>query len=234
LRFAVAGAVAIAVLSPVVANLDWSSTPNLVREYLASRRDSAHGSFAFFPCAAYLGFGLAAGAVVRRAAAERMERMMQWSALIGITLVFVSQYFSNLPYSVYAKSNFWLDNPTLVLIRTGISLILLAGSYLWTEFAAGPGWSWVECLGKNSLMVYWVHVMLVYGSWVSPIKRTLAPTMAALATVVVILMMVALSVLWLQWKARRSLRVAALSQTAGNSQSSKGRTVLWPSRRKLG
>jgi len=229
LRFAVAAATAIAGLAPLVANLDWGSTPSLVREYLAAGGNSGRGRFAFFPCAAYLGFGIAAGAIVRRAAAERMERLMQWSVLIGFTLVFVAQYFSNIPYSIYTKSNFWSDNPTLVFIRTGISLLLLAGSYLWTEFAAGSRWSWMQCLGKNSLMVYWVHVMLVYGTWVRPIKRTLSVPLAALATVVVILMMIALSALWLWWKARRSLRLAA-----GNPQLRKGWTIPWQPRRKLG
>ena len=166
---------------------------------------------------------------VRRAAAERMERLMQWSVLIGFTVVFVAQYFSNIPYSIYPKSNFWSDSPALIFIRTGISLLLLAGSYLWTEFAAGPRWSWMQCVGKNSLMVYWVHVMLVYGTWVKPIKRTLSVPLAVLATVVVILMMIALSVLWLGWKARR-----ALSLAAGNSQSRKGWTIPWQPRRKLG
>ena len=229
LRFAVAGAALIAGLAPLVANLDWGSTPSLVREYLAAGTNSGRGRFAFFPCAAYLGFGIAAGATVRRAAAERMERVMQWSVLIGFTLVFVAQYFSNIPYSIYPKSNFWSDSPALIFIRTGISLLLLAGSYLWTEFAAGPRWSWMQCVGKNSLMVYWVHVMLVYGTWVNPIKRKLSVPLAALATVIVILMMIALSALWLRWKARR-----ALSLAAGNSQSRKGWTIPWQPRRKLG
>jgi fucose 4-O-acetylase-like acetyltransferase len=149
--------------------------------------------------------------------------------LIGFTVVFSAQYFSNIPYSIYTKSNFWTDNPTLVFIRTGISLLLLAGSYLWTEFGAGAGWSWMQCLGKNSLMVYWVHVMLVYGTWVRPIKRTLSVPLAVLATVVVTLMMIALSALWLRWKARR-----ALSLAAGNSQLRKGWTIPWQQRRKLG
>jgi uncharacterized membrane protein len=229
LRFAVAGAALIAALAPLVANLDWGSTPGIVHEYLAAGNNSGRGRFAFFPCAAYLGFGIAAGAIVRRAAAERMERVMQWSVLIGFTLVFVAQYFSNIPYSIYPKSNFWSDSPALIFIRTGISLLLLAGSYLWTEFAAGPRWSWMQCLGKNSLMVYWVHVMLVYGTWVNAIKRTLSVPMAVLATLIVILMMIVLSVLWLGWKARR-----ALSLAAGNSQSRKGWTRPWQPRRKLG
>jgi uncharacterized membrane protein/uncharacterized protein YhhL (DUF1145 family) len=229
LRFAVAAATAIAGLSPFMANLDWSGMPTLLHEYLAAGTAAARGRFSFFPCAAYLGFGMAAGFIVRRAAAERIERVMQWSVLVGFTGIFVAQYLSNVPYSIYAKSNFWTDNPTLIFIRTGIALLMLAGSYVWTEFVAAPGFSWIECLGKNSLMVYWVHVMLVYGNWVRPIKRTLSIPLAVLATAIVILMMVALSVLWLRWKARR-----ALTTSASNSPASKGWTMPFQPRRKLG
>ena len=36
---------------------------------------------------------------------------MQWAALLGIGLIFGAQYFSNLPYSFYAKSDFWVNSP---------------------------------------------------------------------------------------------------------------------------
>ena len=210
--FALAGALAIAGLAPLVANLHWGSTPALLREYLAP--GAGRGRFAFFPCASYLGFGLAAGIVVRRAAAEQIERLMQWGVLIGFALIFSAQYFSNIPYSIYPQSNFWSDNPTLILIRVGISLLMLAASYLWTEFCVAPGWSWMQSLGRNSLMVYWVHVMLVYGTWVQSIKRSLSIPLTALATIIVILMMLALSEIWLRWKARRRVKpAAALSQS---------------------
>ena len=83
--------------------------------------------------------------------------------------------------------------------------MLMAGAYLWTEYCVGPGWSWMQAMGKNSLMVYWVHVMIVYGSLVQPIKRTFSIPQAALATVIVTLMMVALSALWLAWKGRKAV-----------------------------
>jgi len=210
-RFAVAGSLAIACLAPLAANLNWGSTPAIVRDYLAA--GGPRGHFAFFPCAAYVGFGLAAGTLVRRAAEGRMERLMQWCVLIGLALIFCGQYFSNIPYSIYTKSSFWSDSPALILIRVGISLLILAGAYLWTEFCFPAGWSWMQCLGKNSLMVYWVHVMLVYGTWVNSIKRGLSIPLAALATVCVTAMMIALTVLWLGFKARRTARLKARAVT---------------------
>jgi uncharacterized membrane protein len=211
-RAAVIGALAIACLAPLAANLDWSYTPTLIHEYVAPGGQRGH--FAFFPCAAYVGFGLAAGTLVRRAAQGQLERLMQWSVLIALALIFGGQYFSNLPYSVYAKSSFWTDSPALILIRVGISLLILAGSYLWTEFCFPKGWSWMQVLGKNSLMVYWIHVMLVYGTWVKPIKRSLSIPLTAGATALVTAMMLLLSVLWLAHKSRRAARLKAIPATA--------------------
>jgi peptidoglycan/LPS O-acetylase OafA/YrhL len=200
-RFAAVAGLAIAVASPWVDNLPWRGVSQLVHEYLAP--GFGRGRFPFFPCASYLAFGLAAGVVVKSAAAERMDRLMQWSVLLGFGMVFTAQYFSNLPFSLYPHSNFWTDSPALISIRTGICLMMMAGAYIWTEYAARPAWSWMDTLGKNSLMVYWVHVLLVYGWLVKPVKRKLDFPQAVLATAIVTALMVALSVAWLRWKARR-------------------------------
>jgi uncharacterized membrane protein len=214
-HFAAAVGLAIAAASPLMANLDWSGVPSLVHEYLAP--GLGRGRFAFFPYASYVAFGLATGTVVKRIDADRMERLMQWSVLIGFALVFAAQYFSNLPYSIYPKSNFWTDSPALILIRVGICLLAMAGAYLWTEYCAAPRWSWMQTLGKTSLLVYWVHVMMVYGTWANPIKRTMNGWQAALATLAVTALMVGLAALRLRftaWRADKRRSVAVLTPAA--------------------
>ena len=195
-------ALGIAAVSPLVANLNWEAVPKLVREYLEPGFERGH--FPFFPCASYLGFGMTAGAAVRLTDAARMDRLMQWSALVGGCFILAGQYVSNLPYPVYPKSNFWTDNPTLIFMRVGIALVILAGCYTWTTFCAGPGWSWMECLGKNSLMVYWVHLILVYGPATALFQKSLSIPATALSTLAVIGMMVALSALWIRFKQGRT------------------------------
>jgi uncharacterized membrane protein len=214
-RMAALAGLAIAALSPVIANLPWAGAPSLLQEYVAPVSGQGRGHFPFFPNAAYLGFGLAAGAIVKRTAEERFERLMQWSLLVGLALIFAAEYFSNIPYSLYPKSNFWTDSPALILIRTGISLVLMAGCYLWTEYCAAPGWSWMQTLGRNSLMVYWVHVMLIYGNLAYPFKQNLGIPATAFATAVVVLLMILLSVVWLRWKAQRAERWHLATSVAG-------------------
>jgi len=207
-RFGLAAGLGIAAAAPIVANLPWEGHPVLLRQYLAA--EPGVGRFAFFPCAAYVAFGLAAGTLVKTTDSERFERMMQWVVLAGLALVVIGQYFANMPYTLYTHSDFWADSPVLILIRAGISLLILSGGYLWTQYGAGAGWSWLQTLGRNSLMVYWVHVVLVYGDTLKRLKQssTIVETLAA--TLIVTLLMLVLSLGWMRWKARRA-------QTAANA-----------------
>ena len=80
--------------------------------------------FAFFPCAAYIGFGMAAGTIVKRAAAgalgtpdavvgaDRLRTGLQRPILLQHSRI-----------RIYTKSSFWTDSPALILIRVGISLL---------------------------------------------------------------------------------------------------------------
>ena len=212
-RYALLGAVAVAVAAPVMSALAWSGVPLWLRDYFVP--SPLRGRFPFFPCGAYIGFGLAVGAAVKRTAPERMDRLMQWSVLIGFALILGSRYVSDLPFSLYPSSDFWRDSPGLILIRVGIALLLLAGAYIWTEFGASRGWSWIQNFGKTSLLVYWVHIMLVYGTLTNSIRRALTVSQSALATVGVVVLMVVLAELRLRWQARRGERWRASTTVAG-------------------
>jgi uncharacterized membrane protein len=209
IRAVLAAAVAVAAVSPLVANLDWSAVPPLVQEYLAP--GFGRGHFPFFPCASYVGFGMAAGAAVRLAGSSQIDRLLEWAALFGGLFILAGQYVSNLPYAVYPKSNFWTDSPALIFIRVGIALVLLAGAYLWTAYIAGPGWSFMQCLGKHSLLVYWVHLMLVYGPVTAALHQALSIPAAVLAVAAMVALMVALSAGWGWWRNRRNLTPAGAS-----------------------
>jgi uncharacterized membrane protein len=220
IRLTIAGALAVAAAAPLMSGLVWTGVPLVVRNYLVPSPNT--GQFPFFPCAAYLGFGLAAGSLVKRTesapAGAGMDRLMQWLVLLGFGLIFSSEYFVSLPWSVYAKSDFWRNSPALILIRVGIISLMLAGAYLWTGLRAAPGWSWIESLGKTSLLVYWVHVTLVYGAVATPLKRALTPAGSALAAFGVTLLMVALSEVRLRSRARHLMRWRAATTVAGTAE----------------
>ena len=180
----------IAVLSPLVTQLDWTGVPWLVKAYLAPD----YNYFGFFPWAAYLAFGVGAGSMIRLLKREHYDRAMQWCALLGIAAILAARYFANLPFSIYAKSEFWLDSPAQVIIKLGVTLVILAMAYVWTQYAAAPGWSWVRQFGTTSLLVYWVHIELVYGRWLPWCKNNLDVGQTVLASIVLIVLMLLLAV----------------------------------------
>lgn len=189
-RICAASGLLIAGVSPLVTQINWSGAPTLVKAYLAPD----YNYFGFFPWAAYLAFGMSAGSLIRLLKHEDYDRAMQWAALLGIAMILTARYFANLPFSIYAKSEFWLDSPAQVLIKLGVTLVILAVAYAWTQYGAAPGWSWVRQFGTTSLLVYWVHIELVYGRWLPWCKNNLDAMQTAVASLILILLMLLLAV----------------------------------------
>jgi uncharacterized membrane protein len=187
--------VAIAAASPLVSALDWSRVHPVVKAYLAPD----YLSFSFFPWAAFLAFGMSAGSILRIMNRDSMERFAQWGALFGLGLITSAHYFSNIPYSLYSNSEFWLDSPALVFIKLGVILVMISFAWVWNEHVIGERWSWVRQLGTTSLLVYWVHTELVYGRWFWYWKESLSVAQTVAAATVVIALMVALSWIKTNW-----------------------------------
>jgi uncharacterized membrane protein len=187
---------AIAIASPLISMIDPNSLPLLARLYF--QPDANY--FSYFPWASFLAFGVGAGSILRLVTADHMHRVMQWSAIIGFGLVLGGQYLSNLPYSIYPSVDFWLNSPGLIFIKLGVILILAALAFLWTHHGGGQGFSWVRQLGTTSLLVYWVHIELVYGRWFGQWKDALTAAQCALISVLLIVVMVALSWVRTNWR----------------------------------
>jgi uncharacterized membrane protein len=199
---------AIAAASPLVSSIDWSWLPQGVSAYFVPN----YLYFAFFPWAAFIAFGISIGSALRLVKSDQMNRFMQWGTLLGFGLLLGGQYFSNVPYSIYPKSEFWLNSPGLIVMKLGVVILFLAFAFVWTEYAVGAAWSWLRQLGTTSLLVYWVHIELVYGRWFGAAKQSLGNVECAVWTVVVVLAMLGLSVVKTNWSTVRSaIRLPFLS-----------------------
>jgi uncharacterized membrane protein len=199
---------AIAILAPLVSAIDWGWLPPQISAYFVP----SFQYFAFFPWAAFIAFGLSIGSALRLAKPEHINRMMQWGTLAGLALILGGQYFSNLPYSLYPKSDFWLNSPGLIIIKLGVVMLFLAFTFVWTEYAVGAAsWSWIRQLGTTSLLVYWVHIELVYGRWFGSWKESLSNIQCAICAVVVIALMLGLSLLRTNWRTVKAYAMAWFS-----------------------
>ena len=190
--------------SPLIsmADLSW------MNPYVAAYFTPSYNSFSFFPWGSFLAFGIAGGTLLKACRPEHLDRFMQWGALIGFGLVVGGQYFSNLPYTLYAKSEFWLNSPGLTVIKLGVVLIVSAFAFLWSERTWGMSWSWLRQLGTASLLVYWVHIEVVYGRWFGFYKDKLDTWGCVIASVLVMAAMVGLAT------AKSWLTTARLEQAA--------------------
>ncbi len=191
--------VLIALASPLISQAGLTNWPPLLRDYLVP----SFNYFAFFPWAAFIAFGLSFGSFLRIARQDRLLRAMQWIALGGIGLAFGASALSNQLTRMYQKSDFWLDAPSLILIKLGVLLIVAAFCYVWMLQPSAQGWSWIRQLGTTSLLVYWVHIELVYGHWLGWMKTNLSVGGTMVAAAAIILLMLGLSYArtsWPQWK----------------------------------
>jgi len=179
--------VAIAGASPLASQIDWSGVHPLVKSYLVPD----YASFGFFPWGSFVAFGVSLGSLIRILSHEQLERAMQWTALTGCVLIVGSQQLAELP-SLYTKSEFWLNSPFMVLIKLGVILLMVAFAFLWNKHTAEK-WSWVRQLGTTSLLVYWVHLELIYGRWLGAWHSNLGIGQCTLGAVLVIALMVTLS-----------------------------------------
>jgi hypothetical protein len=190
-----AAGLVIAFASPLVSGLHWENVHWLVRNYIAPSKLF----FGFFPWGAYLAFGMSAGSLIRAIPRDAAGRAMLWVALIGGFTIIVCQYLMRAPLSIYANSDFWLNSPVQVLTKQGVVWVMLAFAFLWTHYGAGEGWSWVRQFGMTSLLVYWVHIELVYGRELWFLKNSLTVGQTVLSAVVVILLMLAISTARTNW-----------------------------------
>ena len=134
LRASVIGALVVACAAPLISRLGLARRATVVRDYLTPSPASAavFRSSRVPPTSASAWRPGTGEAHCRRSngPADAVGRALRISAdLQG------AEYVSNLPYSVYTHSDFWPNSPALILIRVGIMLLLLAGAYLWTQYA---------------------------------------------------------------------------------------------------
>src|SRR5262249_51575642 len=101
----------------------------------------------------------------------------------------------NLPYSLYPKSDFWLNSPGLIFCKVGVAMLLGSAAYLWTEYLS-TGWSFVRQLGTTSLVVYWTHVELEYGPLAADYRQTLGPFATFVLAIFMVVVMLGVSIAW--------------------------------------
>jgi uncharacterized membrane protein len=121
--------------------------------------------FPIFPWAAFAFAGLVAGFILLNGWARKHVTAAVMSVAVGgAAIAWLAWWLDRLPATLYANYDFWHTSPNFFLIRLGIVAVILGGAYLWCRWGAGQiGFSPMIQMGRCSLLVYWVHIELVYG-----------------------------------------------------------------------
>lgn len=156
-------------LTPLVWDVDVlrSSPP-----FVAQAINGVHGSpFPLFP---FVGF-LFAGVIVsweflQAAARHREAKFMARLAILGGAFIASGIIFDMLPIRIYPTYNYWFTSPNYFFVRIGILLAATAGFwYVGRRFSTLKGlWT---VLGRESLFVYVLHLVVLYGSVVNPLTN---------------------------------------------------------------
>ena len=85
-------------------------------------------------------------------------------------------------------------------------LVLAAVGFVWTTGQQPERLGFMRRLGTNSLLIYWVHVELVYGRWFWFAKEHLTIGQCAAASFLLIALMYGLATLNLPTRVKRQLR----------------------------
>jgi uncharacterized membrane protein len=175
-RFAVTSvalATVIVLLTPFAWTTDWRAiVPPGVAAYLSPATGSL---FPLFPWAAFPLLGAALGHVYTTAwlsdPAQFSRRvLMPW----GLVMSGSGVVFALTPFQPFGPTDFWYTSPNLFLIRAGLVLIALdVVSYLtrWAHHLPRV----VAALAQESLLVYFIHILVLYGSAWTPGLRHLLP-----------------------------------------------------------
>lgn len=151
---AAALAVAILALGPLV----WSSgVSSTLPPWLGAYLDRSHGSmFPVFPFSATVLAGTVAGAHLgRQDRRTRGRRSLRW----GLGLLAAGAALS---WALWDEVWFWGVSPGYALLRLGALVLLLRG----VESAAARGWPGIgelALLGHETLLVYVLHLYLLFG-----------------------------------------------------------------------
>jgi hypothetical protein len=148
-----------------------------------------------FPWAAFAFVGLAIGFILQDPWTRAREaRVFISLGIAGIVLVEFSRWLDALPYQVYPVYDYWHTSPEFFLIRVGMLLLILTGTYAWCRWGLAQwGFSPLIQLGQASLLVYWVHIEFVYGRVSILTKHAQTIAGATLGLAIIFLSMLALA-----------------------------------------
>jgi uncharacterized membrane protein len=154
-------AVLLVLAAPLVREMDFSSLPVWLRPYLTTRVKT---QFPLFPWAAFVLTGALAGWWYLQSKKDGRERtFIKRLSIVAAIAIPAALLIEILPFTVYPNHNFWRASPEFFIVRAGLVVLLLTGLWWFEQRRKLSPRSVFLIFGQESLLVYVVHLLIVYG-----------------------------------------------------------------------
>ncbi len=198
-------AAALAVVTLFGAPLMWGREfLGVVPAPLAAYLNGLHYSlFPLFPWSVFLLAGAVTGHLYNKArqSASDEQRFIKRILYCGIGLMLCSFILQPFLPSLYSTYDHWRYGPPFVLLRIGIVMVLLAAMFYFERRVGVAKDSVVTLVGRESLLVYTVHLLLIYGdfgkfNYRHEVNHTYGAGEAIIASIALLLLMYAFAFVW--------------------------------------
>jgi uncharacterized membrane protein len=233
LYFYSAGIVAIAIIfaSPIVREIRYEQIPIWLQPYLTMNVKS---QFPLFPWSAFLISGTIVGYFFMKAKEENNELFfIKRATLFSVGGIIISLLIEQLPFDVYSNHNFWKASPEFFFMRLGFVMLFCCGWWYYEQHISkisekissqvkkifSSTESVMSVFGQESLLVYVVHLWVVYGSvmirWsmIRQYGKTLGYAECFILTILLISAMYFLAFAW-HWSKERKIEITRKIQYA--------------------
>lgn len=189
---------AVVILSPFVAKIDFSKH---IPMFFAAYVNNVNGSlFPLFPWLGFMFLGATACKFFLDAKRNGTEKKyINNMVIIGIVLLLTGYFF---PLDFIASSIRYINpNPLFFFLRLGYVFLLLVICWYYEQLTK-PGKSFILDVSRESLLVYWLHLILIYGmfwggkSLYTAINHSFNVIDCILMTIIISILMVIVAKVW--------------------------------------
>lgn len=169
--------IAVVFLTPVVWGIDfWPLLPRLLAGYTNGIHFQNFPGFPLFPWSAFIFAGAIAGYFYLRARDAGTQQpssplnettMMKRSLWVALALVVVSFLIEPLAALIYPTYDYWMFSPSFFMLRLGMVMGLCAWMFFHERKNGVSPRSVVTLIGRESLIVYATHLLLIYGNFIT-------------------------------------------------------------------
>ena len=190
-------------VTPFVWGVNWrESLPLPIAGYMNGMHFKDFPGFPLFPWAAFVFSGAVFGYFYLEAKQKSSEvRYFKIVVSIAAALIILSSVIEPFASRVYPVYDYGLSSPSFFLLRLGIVMMLGAAMFCYERWSPVSPSSLVTLVGRESLIVYSIHLLLIYGNFASfnfskAVHLSFGYTEALIGTVVLIALMIGLALSW--------------------------------------